>query len=121
MLSPEICQCYPAARRYNNSKSLIYSIGMTIFAAYTGKSPWLKFNDEKEYNQARFEATTYKYLLGKAKIPEKFRVFFRFTLQDDPISRWGINDLHNWCKGKHDKYVTHNSLHEKNNFKLSFG
>ena len=85
-----------------------------MLQAYTTGVHW---NDQKkihDYNAARFENTTYKYLLSQVKLPEKLRVFFKWTLRDGASMRWKTANLKEWLDGKITK-TTHESLSDNKN------
>lgn len=114
-LAPELINCHPAAREHCSIKVDIYALGMTIYASYTGKHPWEDLKTDKDYNDLRLENTTYKYLLNRAKLSERLRAFFKFTLHDDILVRWNPTTLIDWCNGKHPSPSKHDSITVKNN------
>lgn len=113
-LAPELVECHPAARFVESSKSDIYALGITMLQAYTMRTHWSDHKKIYDYNVARFENTTYKYLLSRTKLPEKLRVFFKCTLRDDASMRWKTADLKEWLNGKITK-TTHESLTDNKN------
>lgn len=114
-LAPELIECHQAAREHTSIKVDTYALGMTIYAAYIGKRPWDDFKVVKDYNNLRLENTTYKYLLNKPKISEKFRAFFKSTLHDDVLVRWSPAQLIDWCNGKHAAPSKHEPITNKSN------
>lgn len=114
-LAPELINCHPAAREHSSVKVDTYALGMTIYASYIGKHPWIDFKTDKDYDSIRLENTTFKYLLNRTKLSEKFRAFFKGTLHDDILVRWSPDHLIDWCNGKHNNINKHESLTEKNN------
>lgn len=113
-LPAEVIECHPAARYVTNVKSDIYALGVSIFEAYTLKSIWKEHKSIVEYNNARFESTTSKYLLSGTRIPEKLRVFFKWTLHDEANVRWEISQLKEWLSRKVTK-STHESISDNKN------
>lgn len=118
-LAPELIECLAITRETNSIKADIYSLGITIVESYLAKKPWSDFQSASEYNELRLEKDSYKYLLNKAKISERFRVFFKFTLHHDLQTRWGRNELGEWVSGKNIKYNKYDSITESNNL-ISF-
>lgn len=118
-LPAELLECEKLSREYYSIKGEVYALGITILEAYLGKSLWNDFNSEKEYNETRLENGSFKYLLNRAKISERFRIFFRFTLQDNTELRWKIVNLLDWVNGKHHRYESYDSISDVTNI-LSF-
>ncbi len=104
LIAPELICCHRRARFSHNSKQDIYALGVSMFEAYTGKHPWQDFTGYEEYNHYRLENTTYKTLLHKVKTSEKFRVFFKAALDDDPITRSDIIALYNFWIENNDNF-----------------
>ncbi|GAB4162305.1 MAG: hypothetical protein Tsb006_0360 [Rickettsiaceae bacterium] len=113
-IAPELAECHIAGRFINNSKSDIYALGVTMFEAYTGKAPWNEHKSIIDYNGARFENTTSKYLLSRIRIPEKLRVFFKWTLHDEANIRWKLSNLKDWLDGKITKLAHESIIDNKN-------
>ena len=113
-LAPEIVECHPAARYVENNLGDIYAFAVTMYEAYTGKSYWNDYGNTQDYNYARFENTTSKFLLSKVRLTEKFRVFFKWTLHDEANLRWGSENIRDWIDGKITK-MTHESISENKN------
>ena len=113
-LAPELAECHPAARFIESTKSDIYALGITMLQAYTARSHWNDHKQMHDYNIARFENTTYKYLLSRTKLPDKLRVFFKWTTRDDAAMRWKTTNLKEWLDGKISK-ITHESLVDNKN------
>ncbi len=113
-VAPELVECHIAGRYVLNIKSDIYALGVTMFEAYTSKSIWKEHKSIVDYNNARFENTTSKYLLSGTRIPEKLRVFFKWTLHDEANIRWGTGQLREWLLGKITK-ATHESISDNKN------
>jgi hypothetical protein len=113
-LAPEIIECHPAARFVKSTKSDIYALGVTMLQAYTSRSHWNDHKKIHDYNAARFENTTYKYLLSRVKLPEKLRIFFQCTLRDDASMRWKTSNLKEWLDGNITSTI-HESLVDNKN------
>jgi hypothetical protein len=113
-LAPELIECHPAARFVQSTKSDIYALGVTMLQAYTSRSHWNDHKKIHDYNVARFENTTYKYLLSRVKLPEKLRIFFKWTLRDDASMRWKTSNLKEWLDGNITS-TTHESLVDNKN------
>ena len=113
-LAPELAGCHVAARYVLNVKSDIYALGVTVFEAYTAKSIWKEHKSIIEYNNARFENTTSKYLLSGTRVPEKLRVFFKWTLHDEANIRWELNQIKEWLSSKITK-AAHESISDNKN------
>jgi len=113
-LAPELIECHPAARFVESTKSDIYALGITMLQAYTARAHWNDHKKIHDYNIARFENTTYKYLLSRIKLPDKLRVFFKWTTRDDASMRWKTANLKEWLDGKITK-ITHESLVDNKN------
>lgn len=113
-LAPELIECHQAARYVMNSESDIYALGVSMYEAYTNKPHWHDHPTIHEYNHARFENTTSKYLLGRVKISERLRIFFKWALHDDASVRWKSSKIKEWIEGKNSK-STHESLADTKN------
>ncbi len=113
-LAAEIIECHPAARFLQNNSADIYALSMTMFEAYTGKSFWTNYETNEIYNFARFDNTSSKYLLSKVRVPERLRVFFKWTLHDEANVRWNLILLKEWFNGKITK-ITHESITDNKN------
>lgn len=113
-LAPEIAECHPAGRYVANIKSDIYALGVSMFEAYSAKQIWNEHKNIQEYNLARFENTTSKYLLSKIRAPEKWRVFFKWSMHDEANVRWNIEHAKDWLTGKITK-AGHESLSDSKN------
>lgn len=118
-IAPELVECHNAARASNSNKIEIYALSITLCEAFLGKHPWRDFKKESEYNQVRLENTSFKYLLARARVAEKFRAFFRSTMHDDAYVRWKPANLVDWLNGKLGNYNKHELIGDKNN-QLSF-
>jgi hypothetical protein len=108
-LAPELIECHPAARYIQNSASDIYALGISVFEAYTNKHPWNDHQTMQEYNLARFENGTSKYLLAQVKVIEKLRTFLKWTTHDDASVRWISSKITEWLEGKNST-VSHESI-----------
>ena len=104
-IAPELIECLQASRRTQSCKQDIYALGISIFYSFSGQSPWTKFLHPEEYNENRFEHSSYKYLMNKLKTSERLRNFLRFALHDDATIRWGTRQIYDWLDGKTDKIV----------------
>jgi len=113
-LAPELAECHKAGRLVLNNKSDVYALGVSMIEAHLGKAHWNDHKDIKDYNFARFENTTYKYLLSRIKLPEKQRVFFKYTLHDEAAVRWKASQMHDWLNDNIGK-MPHDSLTEVKN------
>ncbi|RTK92698.1 MAG: hypothetical protein EKK61_03155 [Rickettsiales bacterium] len=113
-LAPEIIEAHQAARFLQSNTADIYALGITMFEAYTGKSFWNDYETNDAYNNARFENTTSKFLLSKVKIPEKLKVFFKWTLHDEANARWNLILLKDWIDGKITK-LSHELISDNKN------
>jgi hypothetical protein len=113
-IAPEIAECHVAGRYFANNKSDIYALGLTMFEAYTATNIIENYKSIEEYNYARFENTTGKLLLARSRMPEKLRVFFKWTLQDEANIRWQLSNIKDWLEGKITK-LAHESLSENKN------
>jgi len=118
-LPPELIECHQAGRYVLNIKSDIYALGITMFEAYTSKAIWKDHKSIIDYNNARFENTTSKYLLSGTRVPEKLRVLFKWTLHDEAIVRWETQQLKEWLSGKITK-AAHESISDNKNT-IAFG
>lgn len=114
-LAPEFIECHKAARGSYTVQPDIYSLGVAAFYAYTGKEPWAGHKDNLEYNEARLEQTSYKYMLFRAKIPERFRLLFKQILHDDASVRWKIQNILDWLGGNGGKHIVHDSITDNKN------
>jgi hypothetical protein len=113
-LAPELIECHPAARYIKSSASDIYALGVSMFEAYTNKHPWNDHQNMQEYNNARFENGTSKYLLAQVKVLEKLRTFLKWTTHDDASVRWISSKITEWLEGKNSK-ITHESISDNKN------
>lgn len=102
-LSPELIECHKAARYVKNSASDIYALGVSMFEAYTNKQFWNEHPNIYDYNHARFENSTNKYLLGKVKVPERLKTLLKWTMHDDADVRWKNISIKEWVEGKNNK------------------
>lgn len=102
-LAPELVECHKAARYIKNSTSDIYALGVSIFEAYTNKHYWNEHPTIHDYNHARFENFTNKYLLGKVKVPERLKTLLKWTMHDDADVRWKNINIKEWVEGKNNK------------------
>lgn len=113
-LAPELVECHKAARYIESSKSDIYALGISIFEAYTANTHWKNHKNIEDYNFARFDNSTAKYLLNRVKVPERIREFFKGALHDNASLRWRISTLKDWVNGIITK-TTHESLTKTKN------
>jgi hypothetical protein len=102
-LAPELLECHIAGRASHTTGPDIYSLGVTAYFAFTGKELWAGYKNSLEYNEARLEQTTYKYLLARLKMPERFRLLFKQLLHDNPSVRWKIFNIKDWLESKEEK------------------
>lgn len=114
-LAPEFLECHNAARGSYTVQPDIYSLGVTAFFAFTGKEPWTVYKDTLEYNEARLEQSSYKYILTRSKIPERFRLLFKQVLHDDASVRWKISNIIEWLDGHTGKNLVHESITDNKN------
>lgn len=117
-IAPEIIECLKVSRKTSTCKQDVYALGVTVFYSLSGSSPWTKFLQPEEYNEVRFENGSYKYLMSKQKIPERFRNFLRFTMHDSALIRWDIRKIYDWLEGRADK-VIYDSLSD-NKYTIGF-
>ena len=113
-LAPELIECHQAARYIKSTESDIYALSISMYEAYTNKPHWNDHVSIQEYNHTRFENSTSKYLLGRIKIPEKLRIFLKFTMHDDASVRWKNSKIEKWLEEKNGK-STHESLADTKN------
>ncbi len=113
-LAPELIECHRAARYVKNPLSDIYALGISMFEAYTNKPHWNDHPTMQDYNHARFENSTNKYLLGRVKVPERLRTFLKWTMHDDASVRWKTSKIKEWIEGKNSN-STHESLADTKN------
>lgn len=114
-LAPEIAECIESARYVKGVASDIYSLGITIFVALTGKEPWTDYSNIYEFNKDRFEQTSYKMLLSKHKVSEQLKIFFKNVLDDKSDTRWRVKDIFAWLSGNITKNSTFETLVENTN------
>jgi hypothetical protein len=114
-LAPEIAECIESARCVSGTASDIYSLGVTVFVALTGNQPWADYENIYEFNRDRFEQTSYKLLVGKRKISERLKIFFKKVLHDNSDIRWKIKDIFGWLSGNITKNNTFETLVENTN------
>ncbi|WP_316354843.1 protein kinase domain-containing protein [Candidatus Trichorickettsia mobilis] len=108
-VAPELVECTEAGRSIYGVAADIYSLGVTVFYALTGKQPWIDYENAYTFNEDRFEHTTFRLLVGKRKISEHFRVFFKWVLNDNAAARWQTRNIFEWLSG----YIPKASLFEK--------
>ncbi|CAN0577104.1 unnamed protein product, partial [Ectocarpus sp. 12 AP-2014] len=113
-LAPELIECHKAARYIKNPASDIYALGVSMFEAYTNKQYWNEHPTMYDYNHARFENSTNRYLLGKVKVPERLKALLKWTLHDDADVRWKNISIKEWVGGKNNK-STHESFADTKN------
>lgn len=113
-LAPELIECHKAARYVKNTASDIYALGISMFEAYTNKQYWNEHPTMYDYNHARFENSTNRYLLGKVKVPERLKALLKWTLHDDADVRWKNISIKEWVEGKNNK-STHESFADTKN------
>ncbi|PCJ27359.1 MAG: hypothetical protein COA94_04155 [Rickettsiales bacterium] len=111
-IAPEIAECHEAARFNPTVKGDVYALGVTALYAYIKPGFLDDYEDAWDYNFARFEHTTYKYLLNNEKIPERLRTFLKWTLHDDATIRWDIDNIDLWL-GHENSKIHYDSLNEK--------
>ncbi len=114
-LAPELAECIDSGRITKGMAADIYSLGITVFVALTGKEPWTEYENIYEFNKNRFEQTTYKLLMGKRKLSEHLKIFFKKVLHDSADSRWKIKDIVGWLSGNITKNTTFETLVENTN------
>lgn len=102
-LAPEIAECLEAGRYIPSVCADIYALGIVVFYALTGKQPWTDYENTYQYNSERFEQTTFKLLVNKRRISDQFKIFFKWTLQDNAGIRWKLRNIFEWISGGHFK------------------
>ncbi len=117
-IAPELVECFEASRRTKNCKQDIYALGVLVFCSLSGQDHWAKHLSLEEYNENRFERGTYRYLIGKMKLPERVKNFLRFTMHDNALTRWEAKQIYDWFEGKVDK-ITYESIND-NRYAIGF-
>ncbi|MFK7973864.1 MAG: hypothetical protein AB8B66_03255 [Rickettsiaceae bacterium] len=113
-LAPELVECHQAARLIHNNSSDIYALGVSMFEAYTRQAVWNEYKTSQAYNYARFEHTTSKCLVSKAKMLERLKVLFKGILHDDSHVRWKIDTIKMWLDGKVTQLPYETRIENKN-------
>ena len=117
-LAPEITECMELGRYSNEIAIDIYAMGVTIFYAITGAQPWVDCKNIYQYNEDRFAYSTFKLLVNKRKISDEFRIFLKWTMRDDVLSRWQLTHISEWLINNSEK-TAFETLTENTNM-LSF-
>ena len=104
-LAPEITECMELGRSSNSIAIDIYAIGITIFYAITGAEVWAEYKNISQYNDARFDISTFKLLVNKRKILDKFKILLKGLVHDDALCRWQITHINEWLFGNSTKTI----------------
>jgi len=117
-LSPEIADANPFGRRVFGISSDIYALGASMFFALTGSAFNFSPHEPKLYNAYRIEAGTYESEVAKKRIAARSKIMLAWTLQDNPDTRWSINELIEWLQDKRDFTLPRHKA--KNNYATLF-
>ena len=115
-IAPEIAECTEAGRQIIGTSADIYALAMCVFYCITGKQPWLDYGSVHNYNEERFNQSTFKLLTSKRKVTENFKAFFKGALQDNPILRWKVRNIFEWLVGNAPKISFFENSSENSNF-----
>jgi hypothetical protein len=100
-LAPEIAECTELGRSSHNIATDIYAIGVTIFYAMTADEVWSEYKNIYHYNDTRFDISTFKLLVNKRRILDKFKILLKGLLQHDIANRWQVANINDWLLGNH--------------------
>lgn len=102
-LAPELVECAEYGRVTKGVAVDIYAFGVVTLQALIGKQPWANYENIIDYNSDRLEQTSFRFLIGKRKISESLKSFFKWTLNDNPFARWRARNIIEWLGGVHNK------------------
>lgn len=75
-----------------------YALGVTILILSLGECPLGDLSDD-EILDAKLSKGTYSALMGGRRPPFGLRELLRGLLSDDPLDRWGLEELEQWLGG----------------------
>ncbi|SMF60294.1 hypothetical protein SAMN06265365_12189 [Tistlia consotensis] len=90
----------PAGRGLGSTSDDLYAFGVTLAILLRGGNPVADMTDEQIVH-AKLNRGTYATLIGKQRLPLAITEALRGLLCDEPIERWGLNDLEMWANGRH--------------------
>lgn len=89
----------PAGRHAGTPADDIYALGVTTLMLLLGRNSVPHLKDE-ELLRAKIVQGSYGVLVGKNDILQSMREPLRGMLCDDPVQRWGYNELQFWLNGR---------------------
>lgn len=76
----------------------IYALGVSVLILSMGESPIRNLSDQ-DIIAAKIARGSFSALMGERRPPFGLRELLRGMLSDDPIERWGLDELEEWLGG----------------------
>jgi hypothetical protein len=95
----ESCMSNPAGRGIGSTADDMYELGVTILALLMGHSPCRGMSDE-QILEAKLSKGSYGALTQSTRISLTMMEALRGLLNDDPDSRWTVDDIGMWANGR---------------------
>jgi hypothetical protein len=89
----------PAGRGDGSAANDFYALGVTAALLLGGRNPFAGQSDD-EVVRHKLATGSYTALLTNVRIPTALVEVFRGLLNDDPIERWGLEQLQLWLGGR---------------------
>jgi serine/threonine protein kinase len=115
LLAPELAECVEVGRATASIAADIYAFGLVALYLFIGKQPWSGYETILQYNNTRFDQSSFKFFVGRRKIPEYLKIFFKWTLHDSSSLRWKVRNLHEWVSGSYNKNTTFDKINDNVN------
>ena len=88
----------PIGRGVGTIRDDFYSLGVTVLAMAQGRLPLQKYSDD-QIVEAKLARGSFAVLMNGERPPFGLRELLRGLLSDDPIERWGLEQLEQWLGG----------------------
>lgn len=88
----------PLGRGAGSITDDFYALGVTVLILAMGRCPVAGMSD-REIIAAKMQRGSYNALMAGERPPFGLREFLRGLLADDPVERWGIEELEQWLAG----------------------
>lgn len=98
-LPPPLAMSQPMGRGIGNRTDDIYALGVTCAVMMRTHDP-MAGKSEQDILISKLEFGSFSTLIGNERIPSNLLEMLRGLLQDDPLLRWDIADLHEWFEGR---------------------
>ncbi len=90
----------PAGRGLGTIADDLYAFGAMLALVMRDPDPELLEKSRMDIVKDKIEEGSYSVLTGRERLSIPVQELLRGLLNDDPVQRWGVDDVQNWAEGK---------------------